>query len=395
MSKHAQANFSLISLLKYSLFFLVVTVFFQNCGSTFESTISSGSSYQALDKPNFIKWHPGHYYTLIMPSNNKYEDSYLSRVYSELDETPSLRGVQIRYHWKDIEPEEGVYNFEKMDKHLAGLTIHKKRLVVLLQIKSFSNDGTIDTAEDVVPPYVKTSTYDGGQIAFTSSLTGLPHGYLIKLWNPNIRARLDALLKVLGDRYNSHAYFEAIGFTESSSGTNLSTTQEVDYYNGLNLVNQSARTHFPNTIVYQFTNHTRKYLGSFIMNLQNMGAALGGPDILPTDPSLSFYDGDPKTPDGVYTYYPKLAGIVPLMPSVQPIDYRYTSARTSDPGHVPTLQELLDFAKNNLYANYLFWTRDPEYYLKVLELLNSSEQLVKPDGGLESRCPSTFITCVE
>lgn len=343
------------------------------------------SVYPSCSGP--VKYHPGHYYTLIMPSNIKYEDSYLSKVYSELDATPRLHGAQIRYHWRDLEPEEGKYNFTKIDKHLAGLASHQKRLVVLIQIKSF------DLVDNVVPAYVRTTAYDGGQITYVSSLTGEPHGYLIKLWNDKIRARLNALLQALGNRYNAHPYFEAIGFTESSSGINLTDVQNIGYYDGLLLVDQSARKHFPNTTVYQFVNHTRKYLESFITTLKNMGASLGGPDILPTDLSLTIVD-DPKSPDGVYSYYPKLSGTVPLMPSIQPIDYRYTSARKSEPGHVPTLQELYDYGKDNLQANYLYWTRDVDYYLQVLNFLKQPQITSTPSGGLGAGCPSAYIDCI-
>jgi len=336
---------------------------------------------------NVKKWHPGHYYTLIMPGNPKYEDNYLSNVYSELKATPMLRGAQIRYHWRDLEPEMGKYNFSKIDKHLAGLALNNKRLVVLLQIKSF------DLVDNVVPAYVRTSTYDGGQIAYTSSLTGAPHGYLIKLWNTKVRARLNLLLQALGNRYNANAHFEAIGFTESSAGTDFTAAQQLDYYNGLLAVDQLARNYFPNTTVYQFTNHTRKYLDAFITSLKDMGASLGGPDILPTDKSLTFSDSDPKTPDGIYTYYPKLAGIVPLMPSVQPIDYRYTSAKKADPGHVPTLLELYNFGKDNLKANYIYWTRDVDYYAKVLAFLKRSDISSTPSGGLTATCPSKYVDC--
>lgn len=336
---------------------------------------------------NVMKWHPGHYFTLIMPDNPKYEDSYLSRVYSDLDATPALRGAQIRYHWRDLEPTEGKYNFSQIDKHLAGLSLHKKRLVALIQIKSF------DLADYVVPSYIRTTTYDGGQIVFTSSITGEPHGYLIKMWNTKVRERLNLLLQALGNRYNNHAYFEAIGFTESSAGTDFSATQQLDYYNGLLKVDQFARNHFPNTTVYQFTNHTRKFLEGFITSLTDMGAALGGPNILPTEKSLNFSDSDPRTPDGVYSYYPTLAGIVPLMPSVQPPDYRYTSINKTEPGHVPTLQEIYDFGKNNLKANYIFWTRDKDYYLKVMEFLNQSEITSTKSGGLSAGCPSKYVEC--
>ena len=42
-----------------------------------------------------IKWHPGHYYTIMSWGNNN--STYLSQVYSEIKATPALRGIQMRY----------------------------------------------------------------------------------------------------------------------------------------------------------------------------------------------------------------------------------------------------------------------------------------------------------
>ena len=82
-----------------------------------------------------VKWHPGHYYTLMSAGKNN--PKHLTQIYKELKETPALRGVQIRYEWAELESAEGVYNFTSIDQRLAELTAQKKRLIVLLQIKSF------------------------------------------------------------------------------------------------------------------------------------------------------------------------------------------------------------------------------------------------------------------
>ena len=55
-----------------------------------------------------VKWHPGHYYTLMGDKNNP---TYLEKVYDELKSTPALHGVQIRYTWAELETSYDVYNF--------------------------------------------------------------------------------------------------------------------------------------------------------------------------------------------------------------------------------------------------------------------------------------------
>ena len=105
-----------------------------------------------------VKWHPGHYYTLMSAGKNN--PKHLTQIYKELKETPALRGVQIRYEWAELESAEGVYNFTSIDQRLAELTAQKKRLIVLLQIKSF------DPKTALVPNYLKAEIYDGGVFPF-------------------------------------------------------------------------------------------------------------------------------------------------------------------------------------------------------------------------------------
>ena len=60
-----------------------------------------------------VKWHPGHYYTILNHGKNK--QWYMWQVYNELKSTSALLGLQIRYSWKELEPKEGVYNFSAID----------------------------------------------------------------------------------------------------------------------------------------------------------------------------------------------------------------------------------------------------------------------------------------
>lgn len=332
-----------------------------------------------------VKWHPGHYYTIL--DHGKNQSWYMSQVYNELKSTPALLGVQVRYRWKELEPREGVYNFAPIDKHLSELAKRNKRLVILLEIKSWGTDA----ASAPVPDYAKTTLYEGGMFAFTDHGKNIVVGYGTKLWNTRIHDRWVALVRELGKRYNLHSHFEGIGITETSMGETkeiLSNEQIYDYYKNLLSINQQLRAHFPNTVTYQFVNYPRPILQSFVGKLKEMGAALGGPDIFIEDPGLLY----PNAPKGIYNYYPDLSGTVPLAPSVQHQNYRAT--QWGGASYEPSVSELLAFGRDKLKANYIFWTRDPDYQWKVRELLNKSQQKNMPAGGLNVACPTAYVACI-
>ncbi len=332
-----------------------------------------------------VKWHPGHYYTIMGDKNNS---TYMTKVYNELKSTPALRGVQIRYTWAELETSYGVYNFTSIDKRLAELAAQNKRLVILLQTKSF------DPKIVPVPGYLKTDLYEGGVFTITNG-GDVVNGYNIKLWNSDVLSRMVALMQALGNRYNSHPYFEGIGLPETSMGTPiipLSNDQINSFYNNLLIANKRMREEFfPNTMTFQFTNYPRPILESFIGNLSAMGAGLGGPDTFIEDPGL-LYPGNAWSPKGAYNYYPEVSGIIPLTPSVMQSNYKNT--KWDGTGYEPTVLELLTFARDNLKANYIFWTRDPVYFPKVLEMLNWKDQTSDPAGGLDPTCPSAYSSCV-
>lgn len=342
-------------------------------------TAHAGATTPPVTTP--VKWHPGHYYAIM--DHGKNTSWYLSMVYKELQRTSALRGVQIRYSWAELETSEGVYNFSAIAKRLSELSAIGKRLIILLETRS------PDSADGLVPDYITTSTYEGGVFAYNGTAQ---QGSNIKLWNPLIRDRMTALIRALGNRFNSNAYFEGIGLTETAMGlpiVPLTSTQINDYYANMLNLQQQMRNYFPNTVTFQFANYPRPILESFVGSLKAMGAGLGGPDVFPEEPGLLY----PGTPKGVYNYYPEQSGIVPLTPSV--MSDNYLNTRYDGTGHQPTILELLTFARDTLKANYIFWTRHPDYYSKVLETLNMRAQKLTLSGGLDSTCPSVYSSCVD
>ena len=336
---------------------------------------------------NSVKWHPGHYYQILDWGKNN--PTHLEQVYREIQETPALRGVQIRYSWAELEKEWGVYDFTSIDQRLAELAAQKKRLIILLDLKTYN------TSISPAPDYTNKKWFDWGVFAFSRPNSTIPRGYNISLWNSLVHDRLAALISRMGKRYNSHPYFEGIGLTETSMGTPinaLSSAQVDEYYNNMLSLHQHMREHFPNTMTYQNTNYPRQILEQFTNRLAELGTALAVPDVFIEDPGLNLKD-KLYTPDGVYSYFQKLSGIVPLAPSVMHLDY--TNTRHDGTGYDPTVQELLSYARDNLNANYIFWMRIPEHYEEVLQVLNWRNQTSDPAGGLDSTCPATYFSCVD
>lgn len=339
-----------------------------------------------VSDPGAVKWHPGHYYAPMsfMPTNPK----IMAHVYRELQATPALRGLQMRFEWPELESEEGQYDFTAIERVLAELAPHNKRLIVLLELKSFKPQ------ELPVPFYMATETYEGGAFPFSSYGTDAPRGNNLKLWNPAVRDRLVALIRELGKRFNGHAHFEGIGLPETAMGQPLVPVSKRDVerqYDNLLSVQQAMRAAFPNTMTYQFVNYPREMLSSFVGQMRTIGTALGGPDVFIDDPGLNF--DRPNKPKGAYHFYAPLSGVVPLTPSVMQSNYENT--QHDGRGRVPTIAELFAFARDRLRANYIFWTRAPNYYPKVLEFMGGLSAADGQARGLNPTCPKVYASCVE
>ncbi len=334
-----------------------------------------------------VKWHPGHYYGII--NSQKDDPKYLKRVYGELKETPALRGLKIPMTWAQLERGKGDYDFRSIDRHLARLAAQKKRLIIVLQTKTFK------PGQPLIPNYLKTGTYAGGQFPYYShgDSQKKTKGHNIKLWNANVRSRLIQLTRALGEHYNLHPNFEGIGFDESAMGQPkiaVSSAQKNQFYKNLLIVHERMRENFPNTMTFQYTNYMPNYnLETFVGKLKNMGTGLGNPDVRPDDPKLN--RNEPGKPKGIYTYYPTLSGVLPLILQVE--HNNYLNTRRDGSGHEPTVQELLKYARDDLKTNYIFWARILRERDEVLQVLNWRNQTKNPSGGLKSACPSKYPSC--
>lgn len=333
-----------------------------------------------------VKWHPGHYY--IIKGSKKNNTKYLSQVYDELDATPALNGIMIRYFWMDLEDSKGVYDFSSIDKRLAELAARGKRLVIQVQTKSFNK-------RQVVPTYMKTAEYEGGEFYTSDYGSTKIRGRNIKLWNPQVRSRLIALFKAMGERYNSHPNFEGISMIETALGQPvepLSSTQIAGFYDNKIVVHQQMRLFFPNTMTIQEVNYPRSILASFVGSLKDIGTALSSPDTFIEEEDLLYKTTKYDSNKGIYNYYADFSGMIPMVPTVMPNNYKNTKGDGT--GYVPAIAEILAFARDTLHANYIFWARE-KHYEQVLEVLNLNAQRNAPAGGLNPACPAAYTSCID
>lgn len=303
-----------------------------------------------------VKWNPGHYITVP-----NYADKDM--VIQEIASVAAIRGVQLRYTWKELEPQKDVYDFSKIDADISKFSLVNKKLVIFLMTKSF-----IDSS--ALPAYMDNYSYRYGA-------TTKP-GWNIKLWENEAKVRLEALVKALGAKYDSNPNVEAITFNETSLGDGLITTSQLEaYFTNMIYVLEKTKLYFPTTSIVQFVNYPRSILPKLTDAMLKAKVSIGGPDIFPKDKGLLI---------GAYTYYSKFSGVTPIMPSVQGQNY-VTQCHNCPPDPL-TLQQLYDYGKTNLFATHMFWTRTTtKDFAKVLEFFKSSTFPKDTAGGLNSKHP--------
>ncbi|CAG0935357.1 hypothetical protein TFLX_04193 [Thermoflexales bacterium] len=317
--------------LSYGILLAVIILLFSSCTGNRSEAHKSGT-----------KIHPGHYVavgTFFEISKIKY-----------LDE-PAVQGVNKRYLWQTLEPEQGVYDFSSIEKDLDYLAAHDKQLIVFLLDKSFAEEGAL-------PSYL--SEYDllaeGGEFSPVR-------------WHPFFIERFVALGKSLGERFDSHPNFEGIAIQESSLGITeegykaFGYTPE-KYRDALVAMLTGLQDALPNSHVFWYSNFlpgNDDYLRQVADAIEGSRVLMGGPDILPYRRFLGRVS---------YPMYEEYQQRLTLFCSAQDDSYRHhkNDNRVDEQEPIPeegylTMEEIFLFARDSLHVRYLFW----EYYYAGVE----------------------------
>ena len=310
---------------------------------------------------------PQHYIFFGLDRHRIRDSSFLS--------TQSIAGAQLKYTWKELEPERGRYRFESLRDDAYFLERHGKRLFV--QIQDISFDEQIVN----VPDYLVEGAAYGGGVARQYEFEGddeesaTPGGWVARRWDSAVRDRFIRLLQALGEDFDGliegvNLAETAIDFGESSELYPEGFTPG-DYLEGVIAIMTGLRDAFSRSTVIQYANFMpgewlpwddHGYLRTVYAHADSIGMGVGGPDLLPHRRGQQNHS------------HPLIAGRalhVVAGVAIQDGNFEINPAT----GKQVTAAELLRFAEATLKLNYIFWgTQEPFYSRDVLPLLTSLTQ---------------------
>jgi hypothetical protein len=277
-------------------------------------------------------------------------------------ETKAIEGAQLKYAWRELEPEKDRYEFSSIRKDLAFLRSKNKKLFIQLQEVSFSKKYIL------VPQYLQTAEYHGGvapqyQIENDDEEHAKIVGWVARRWDPKVQERFHKLLNALGKEFDGK--IEGINLPESSIG--FGETGKLypegysnEIYRDALIVNMRAlKKAFAKSVVIQYANFMpgewlpetdKSYLRSIFKAAQELKVGVGGPDLMPFRRSQNNHS---------YPLIRAAAGIVPTGVAVQDGNYSDVDKKT---GKRASVAELVLFATNQLKVDYVFWCTEEPYY---------------------------------
>lgn len=286
-------------------------------------------------------------------------------------DTPALRGAQLKYTWKELEPEPGRYNIELIQRDLETLRACGKALFIQVQDVSFDPDIVN------VPDYlVRDPAYSGGaaiQYRFNNDDedTAVPLGWVARRWDSKVIERFGLLLAALGRELDGkieglNLAETAVTFGERADRIPAGFTHEA-YRDGIKAIMKAARSAFRRSTVLVYANFMpgewlpsddRGYLKSIHSYAAEIGMGVGNPDLLPLrkgqlNHSYPLIHG---RPEGV------VAGV-----AVQWGNYEAIRPAT---GQRISVAEIEAYGREYLRLDYIFWcTQEPYYSEEVIPFL--------------------------
>ena len=286
-------------------------------------------------------------------------------------DTPAFEGAQLKYTWRELEPEKDQYDFSSIRKDLASLTSKGKKLFIQLQEVSF------DAKWKLVPDYLQTAEYHGGVAPQYDNDVDEGHprvsGWVARRWDPSVQARFHKLLEALGKEFDGK--IEGINLPETSvvfgeSGKLFPAGYTPEIYRDAIITNMKAlKRAFPKSVVIQYANfmpgdslpdNDKSYLRNVYTAARSLGVGVGGPDLLP----FRWYQRNHS-----YPLIKASAGSIPTGIAVQDGNYADEDRKTHKRASVA---ELLKFATEELNVDYIFWcTEEPYYSSELIPLLKA------------------------
>ena len=278
------------------------------------------------------KYNKGHYVGLLRKAGGNVQIRDALR--------PGMKGVMKRYTWKELEPNSGSYNLSGIQSDLNLVASLGLQLIVMIEDKTFVN-------ENPMPGYLSSNQF---------VRKNRPGGYTAVRWNTTVVNRMKALMKAIGQRFDSNPNFEGVALQESAPGLpgvdlNATGYTAAKYRDALIAVLLDATKSMPTSRVFWFMNfmpQNQSYLNDVANAVKSSGVVLSGPDIQPDDHAI------------VKSVYPIIWNFKNKMPIAHQIEgscYRHLHADKSYPTKYWTPAELFKYGRDSLGDDYMFWVR--------------------------------------
>lgn len=307
-----------------------------------------------------VKWHPGHY--AMAGRHDQYKLSVKLK-------DPEFQGIQAYFDWADLEPEYGKYDLSSIENVLQKAQANNLRLVIKIRYKSFNRWARKGTC---APQYI----HDINGVGNPGASSGRTK-CVARIYMPEVLERLNALIAVLGKRFDSEPFVEAVVMEETAGPDSTGPGYSLDkYMEALSSTLQAMRKAFPTTVILQQANWlpgndkvSDAAMGELFKQGESLGVGFSGPDLMPGKKTTST------------KLYPSYHSKIPLG-----MDTQSTYRR----GYSVT--EAFDYAVKDpkgLRLNYVFWNygKDaPWDWDKIVATIR------KHDAQVYSQCPTT-LTC--
>ncbi len=279
------------------------------------------------------KYHPGHYIALLRGGDSQLVMSQAIK--------PGVVGFMKRYSWPVLEPTPGHYQFAEIKSDLAWAAAHGKRLIIMVEDKTFVKE--LPTPKDLDAYAVRNK---GG-------------GYTVVRWAPPVMSRFNALISAIGKQFDSSPGLEGLATQETAPGFGYKVEKSYGYtpekYRDMyiNLLTTASKS-FPTSRIFWFMNFfpvKESYIATVATAVAPLGVFMGGPDVEPENPKLL---------NKVYPFYTQFQSKMTLFGQVEGTCYDQLHMTSGYKTKFWTMAELFSFAKTRLHVHYMFWVHLPQ-----------------------------------
>jgi len=270
-----------------------------------------------------------------------------------------FEGAQLKYSWRELEPQKDRYHFDDIQKDLAFLLSKGKKLFIQIQ------DASFDINIRPFPRYLlEDPAYHGGADKQYGD-GDVAYGWMARRWDKAVQERFQRLLLAVGSEFDGKV--QGINLAETAFDT--ASTERLSpkgftpeaYCDAIITNMRALKQAFPRSVTLQYANFMpggQRYLERVYECAKELKVGLGGPDLLPYKPGQM---------QNSYPLLQRYAGTVSIGIAVQDGNYEHRNPKT---GQQVTILELLSFATEYLKVDYIFWcTQEPFYSQKVIPFI--------------------------